>query len=773
MLPNHDWGRCLPHRLAAALVLTVVLTSTLMPRTVHAQGGTFHQGLRYWAVQNLDNNQVILRGRTDGDGNTFDNLILAPSTRYRAWVLTAQNLWVGHADFTTSSSGTRFTIPTIGPSPDTSPDSDGDGLNDTGEMIVGTDPHNPDTNGDGIKDGPEVQQGLDPLGGLNARTGIIATAKTPGPALDVCAVNDMAVVAEGAQGISVFNVFNGMDPTIIAQVTTPAPALRVACSDRFVPVAVGAAGLSIIDIGDPPAARITSQIPLDGSAQAVTAGGGVAYVGTDSGEVSMVDLATGIILDQTSVPGSVQDLALNGDFLYALTTDTLFAISLADGQLTVAGTAKSPASFGTNHRLSVGGGTAYAVQGGGVNTFSLANPASPTPIAVGTASGANGWVQIARNGSGLGVAVLTATGNPAARHDISLYDTSDPAKPNQLITTFVMPDNARAVSIFNGLAYVADDTAGLQVLNYLSFDTKGVPPTITLVPGFDPAKGVLEGSALRVSANVSDDVQVRNVEFYIDDKKVATIGAFPFEFRFVAPASANEPMGSFTIKARASDTGGNATTTPELTVPLVKDTTPLHLVRTSPRAFSVVVSGNIITATFSKPLNSATLTPASFQVVSAGPDEVLGTQDDSLVLGGAVSYRDIINSAILTLPAPLPPGIYRAGLSPTVTDAAGNSVGNGISWTFAVVSAGTGSASLDVTGQFLTSNAVSLFDTADPGLDSGSVLSLPISLNNQVDPNLLNGLAVGSPASIFNMAAPDTIDGMIEGLIFTILQQAP
>jgi len=42
-------------------------------------------------------------------------------------------------------------------------DSDGDGLTDAQELILGTDPFNPDTDGDGFSDGVEVASGSDPL----------------------------------------------------------------------------------------------------------------------------------------------------------------------------------------------------------------------------------------------------------------------------------------------------------------------------------------------------------------------------------------------------------------------------------------------------------------------------------------------------------------------------------------------------------------------------------------------------------------------------------
>ena len=50
----------------------------------------------------------------------------------------------------------------IGTDPN-NPDTDGDGLSDGDEVALGTDPNNPDTDGDGLSDGEELLLGTDPL----------------------------------------------------------------------------------------------------------------------------------------------------------------------------------------------------------------------------------------------------------------------------------------------------------------------------------------------------------------------------------------------------------------------------------------------------------------------------------------------------------------------------------------------------------------------------------------------------------------------------------
>jgi hypothetical protein len=207
---------------------------------------------------------------------------------------------------------------TLIPLDGTETDSDHDGLPDEVEYVYGTDPNNPDTDGDGISDGAEVAQGTNPLDGLPVQTGIIATVKTPGIPVDVSTINNLAVLAELNAGVSVFNIFNGMAPTLLAQVDTPGSARRVACSANFIAVADDAAGLAVIDISDPSSARVLHQVDIGGIAQAVAVAGNLAYVAADS-EVVLVDMPSGTELDRRDYSdGAIHDMSIDGDHLYTL-----------------------------------------------------------------------------------------------------------------------------------------------------------------------------------------------------------------------------------------------------------------------------------------------------------------------------------------------------------------------------------------------------------------------------------------------------------------------
>ncbi|RKX35377.1 MAG: hypothetical protein DRP71_03680 [Verrucomicrobia bacterium] len=560
-------------------------------------------------------------------------------------------------------------------------DSDEDGLPDLVEDVYGTDSSNPDSDDDGIPDGAEVDQGTDPLSGLAVITGVIGTVKTPGAAIDIATGNNLAVLAEGLSGVSIVDITDFNQPTILAQFDTPGTAQRVAFSGNLVAVADGNEGLAVIDITDTTTARIIQQVNLPG-AQSIAVGAGIGYVGLSSGRVVVVDLSSGSIIDQLSLSDPVQDLALEGDYLYALTGNRLHVISLIGDAFAVVGSVSSPFVSSQNTRIFVGGGVAYTLHGKGYNTLDVSKPAEPVLITQGNTT-QFGWRQIVANGSGLGIAAVGANSSDDGLHDISSYDLIDPALNDLFVTTFPTQGNARAVSIFNGLAYVADDSEGMQIINYLPYDANGVSPSITLSASFGSGEAE-SGQRERVTALVGDDVQVRNVEFYVDGVKAFTDSAFPFEYRFIAPVL-SDLQDSFRLSARAVDTGGNFTWTDDQVIPIGPDSTSPKVGATMPTGGAKTL--NSIHAFFNEPMNPATFTATSLKLSSGGPDGQLGTPDDVELSDGEILYRPDQSSVSLSFATPLPDGVYQAVITTAATDLAGNHLATDFVWTFRVADA--------------------------------------------------------------------------------------
>jgi hypothetical protein len=735
------------------------------------------QSRYYYAIENLDTAQIIRRGQTTTNGIPRNGLILAPSTHYREWLFEADTGLIGFSDFTTPPPGSRFDIPTIRLGLPLTPDTDGDGLSDDGERIVNGNPTNRFSFVAGVEDGAAARLGLIDQSG--AFTGIIGSVDTPGTAVDVCAFNDIGVVANSSAGISVFNVFNRMAPLIIAQVETPGTATAVACAGGLIAVADGSAGLAIVDISDPPNAGIIHQVDVGGgTAQAVATAGGLGFVGTDQGNgkglLTVVDLPTGFVLQQLSI-APVQDLAIEGDTLYAYGNSQLLILTNAFGSLALARTITSPGGqqpFNGRGRIFVGGGLAYLVRADGYNRFSVTNTAT-AQLLNSVITSQIGWKHIVPDGTGVAVAARGVNPRDDGTHNVSLYSVVNTATNSGFITEFPTPGVARAVAIYNGLAYVADSAAGLQVINYEAIDLAGVRPGISITPTFTlttPTNGVVEeGKLVRVTARASDDRQVRNVELYIDGVKAATDGNFPFEFQFIAPRRVGRT--SFSLQARASDTGGNFTFTDPIVVNLLPDTTPPRLVGSFPPANGIVTNADSLFFYFNEPIDPATLGGTNLTIIFAGADHRLGTLDDLVLTNGLFSFRDSINAAVVAFPSSLLVGQYLISVTGNIRDLAGNSLTNPPARPFWLLPDGTGgdydNDGLTNSLEIVRGTNPLLMDTDSDGwddgvetgdgtnpLDSNSRPRITLASAPPIEMNLLTPEETGAAGSPMVVAAP-------------------
>ena len=635
-------------------------------------------GLLYYAVENRDLRRVSARGTTGATGTLFSNLILAPNTRYRIHVLQAETLDVGWVDFTTPENGQNFQIPNVTLGLPSSHDTDGDGLHDQGEAILNTDPRAEDTDGDGVSDSAEARAGTNALDGTEAVTGLIASADLSGNVVDVAATNEIVAVAAGNFGVTVFNVFNGMNPRAIAQVGTD-DARRVAASGTLIAVADGGGGLKIIDVSDPPAARVVhslTQFLLGGPATAVSVIGQLGFVGTSTGELSSVDLTTGTVLDRVRVGAGIRDLFVAGDSLYVLDRTRLLVYAYLEPGLPQVGAAPTPVVVRDQQRVFAGGDFAYVTHFNGVHVADVSDPTQPTFVSTsGTTS--FGWEQLVLDGSGLGVAAVGPVSN--GTRDVSVYDLRLTGNVDNLLNTTITPGDAKAIAIYNGLAYVADASRGLQVIRFLAQDIGDTPPTASLSTSAGSTSAD-EGQLLRVTVDAADDTQVRNVEFFVDGVRVSTDGNFPFEFGLRVPSL--DVQTNLRLRARAYDTGGNSTFTPELVIAITPDTAPPVARGTIPRDGALVGQGSLIGLLLNEPLDEATLAEDSLSLLYAGEDGLFGTPDDETIAGGAFSFRDDVLGAFRTFSDPLESGRYRATASVQLTDLRGNPLQSPLTWEF-------------------------------------------------------------------------------------------
>src|SRR5262249_10695444 len=149
-----------------------------------------------------------------------------------------------------------------------------------------------------------------------------------------------------------------------------------------------------------------------------------------------------------------------------------------------------------------------------------------------------------------------------------------------------------------------------------------------------PTNGIVEpGQFVTLTATVTDDVQVRNVEFYVDGQLVVTDGNFPFEQVVLTP-QLTIGKTNFTLRAKATDTGGNFPFTPEILMQLVPDATGPRVVSRLPSSNSFRGAVDTVLVQFNEPLNPDSILFAGLFLRAAGSDGRFGTADDVLVTRG-------------------------------------------------------------------------------------------------------------------------------------------
>jgi hypothetical protein len=325
-------------------------------------------------------------------------------------------------------------------------------------------------------------------------------------------------------------------------------------------------------------------------------------------------------------------------------------------------------------KLFVGNGVAYVgVPAGGFVTANVSNPNSLVLLSGVDAANVEGRA-VVPNGSGLGVSVGTVTG-PVGQpfHALDVLNVSDPTNTGGFLTRINLPSAPNSVALAAGIAFVANGTSGLQVVNYQPFDNRGVAPTIaisTSAVDVDPATPgiqVVEGGSLPIRTAINDDVQVRNVELLVDGQVVANDVSFPFDFAAIAPAitpSAN----TVTIQVRATDTGGNATLSDPMVFNLVPDTVSPVVVSTDPGDGSIKgPNQRTVRIRFSEPLDVTTVTNATFRLLDGQGNPVTALD---------IGLRNNDEAVQMTFDT-LPPGTYQVVIdAANVTDRGGNALGS-------------------------------------------------------------------------------------------------
>ncbi len=650
---------------------------TGLPEIVYPEWGNDHV-----AVEVAGN---TLRTVSNAAGNF--QLFLPAEADYHEVVFDRVTGLISHSYGVTPPSGTGLDLTaSLVFAASVEPDSDFDGLPDDVEFAIGTATRRSDTDADGLDDFVEIRLGQDPLGGRGWPLGIIAALALDGEAQEVVVDSppgsdqQLAYLATGSYGLAIVDVSQPDQPTLLGRVNLLGENNDVALdlARGLAAVAGDDAGLHLVQVGDPARPELLRTIPLLHGAQRVEIYDGVAYVASGR-ELVSIDVSAQDVLQTLDLGANLVDLAREGGVLYAVDqTGRLHAVDISGAEMEARGWLDTPAAGG---RLFVGGGAALIGIGDrfaqGFVTVDVSD-ADDLQLISGPDDGSLVGQAVVNAGSGVGVSVggiAGPGGQPLNRLDVlNLRDLTD---TGALITGYNLPQVPSGVTVGGGVAFVADGNGGLQIVNYLGFDTLGQPPEVTLSsPAADVDSGqggvqVVEGTSILLRAEAIDDVQVSSVELVSGGTVVATDLTFPFEFLVIAPLVA-AGNATLEVQVRAYDTGGNQTSSNALVFESVPDTILPSVLSSSPAEGQRRLRVSAVSLRFDEALDPAAVTPAGVTLTHLGADGAWGGGDDSPAPVATVTVTSTRRLSVVP-DGDLTPGNYRLVVDPlTVADLAGN-----------------------------------------------------------------------------------------------------
>jgi alpha-tubulin suppressor-like RCC1 family protein len=408
-----------------------------------------------------------------------------------------------------------------------------------------------------ITDGPS---------GLSTGVGVDVSQSAPF-ASNACAVpgfsyrvdldGDRAFVAAGLGGLQILNTD---DCTPLGALGFPGKSVvDVRLRGSLAALALGVDGLALVDVTTVANPTVLSTTTSIGTVRDVWISGDTLYAASSSG-LFVYDVsspATPVLLGTQVFGSGAQAVAADAarGIAVVLTSAPSLEVVRLSGPAPWA-SVSVPLPSGTNQASDVTllGTSAYVANGrAGIHEIDVTNPANPSIRS-------NTIIDF----DALGIAVQrTPQGTFVAAADDRFFNAVplfDPRLNNTFNINFstfsgdIQPDaNSTGIALGDGFGVVTTGPSGIQVFRSRPLvDNGGVAPTVSILTPSDSAT-IPAGFMIPVTAVASDDVKVSFVELFIDGQLYDVDYAAPFTFFFPAGTLASTQ----TIQLQATDLGGN------------------------------------------------------------------------------------------------------------------------------------------------------------------------------------------------------------------------
>ena len=291
-----------------------------------------------------------------------------------------------------------------------------------------------------------------------------------------CVVVGNRLYAATSLGLQVVDVTTPSSPTLLRTYDTPGWCYSVAVQGNYAYVADYQNGLEVIDLATTsikPADYLVANVALSGEARDIQIAGSYAYIADYAGGLQVVSISNPLTAHRVgswsaSSGNQASSVDIVGNFAYlADGTNGLRTINISD-PLNPTLVARNASSFkATNTQdVTVIGARAYLADGSnGIEIVDVSTASNPTLLGSYVLKDSSGSAGFAMGLTVVGNLALVADGHGG----LQIIDVSDPTLPPSTSKLTSWGSSGWAcnnVTLSGGLIYMANDTGGIQMLQF-------------------------------------------------------------------------------------------------------------------------------------------------------------------------------------------------------------------------------------------------------------------------------------------------------------------